>query len=479
MRKLVPLFFIATSLTFANSSVKSLDIFANKSFVNQALDNSKSTIELLGDVKLEDIKFFMPESCVLKSFDIDTKSFEDDKLSLEIEKQKDKISFKNNSIKALNSNISFLQNSNVTKAQDVNALEQSSNFIKKQILSDYNEIYEIENELKKDNEALEALIKKRTSSKYTKLNYDIDCNSEVLVNYPIYNLQKKSHYDISFDSKKSTLELKNLLFITQSSGEDLTNIDINLYTFNYINQLKPNRFVPEYLDVKENQDISYTKTVNEMQPLLMKSARVLKAPSYEYFEDTTKSFFKASNISLVSGKESEVILAKDIYKAEKSLEIDGYSMSEAFYKVDFESKKLYGITNANLYLDRTYIGKTTLNEIKKDKSSSIYFGTNRFIEINKELVKDMKEEPFFSINKIKTEKIWNYEIKNNSKNLQKIVLLERVPVSKHEDIKVKLIGKSKESKIEKDGKIYFEFELKPNETKNINFGYEIEKPTKK
>lgn len=88
MRKLVPLFFIATSLTFANSSVKSLDIFANKSFVNQALDNSKSTIELLGDVKLEDIKFFMPESCVLKSFDVDTKSFEDDKLSLEIEKTK-------------------------------------------------------------------------------------------------------------------------------------------------------------------------------------------------------------------------------------------------------------------------------------------------------------------------------------------------------------------------------------------------------
>ncbi len=232
------------------------------------------------------------------------------------------------------------------------------------------------------------------------------------------------------------------------------------------------------MDFAKKHD-AVTEAANGIKPMLMKATRVLKTPAYDYYEDTTKSFFKASNITLSSGKENKVLFAKDSYKASKSLEIDGYSMSQAFYKVDFKSKKLYGITNANLYLDGTYIGKTTLKEIQKNKESSIYFGANRFVDIKKELVKDMKEEPFFSINKTKTQKIWNYEIKNSSKQTQKIVLLERVLVSKHEDIKVKLIGKSKESKMEKNGKIYFEFDLNPNESKTVNFGYEIEKPTKK
>lgn len=88
----------------------------------------------------------------------------------------------------------------------------------------------------------------------------------------------------------------------------------------------------------------------------------------------------------------------------------------------------------------------------------------------------MKEEPFFSINKLKTEKIYSYEITNNSSKKFDVTLVERVPVSKHEDIKIELIGKSKYSVLENNGKIYYDLKLEPNETKTIEFGYSIEKP---
>lgn len=91
----------------------------------------------------------------------------------------------------------------------------------------------------------------------------------------------------------------------------------------------------------------------------------------------------------------------------------------------------------------------------------------------------MKEEPFFSMNKLKSAKVWEYKITNNHTKAQKISLVERVPVSKHEDIKVKLIGRTKHTLLNKNGKITFDFELKPNETKIIEFGYEVEKPNKK
>ncbi|WP_321314747.1 DUF4139 domain-containing protein [Halarcobacter sp.] len=479
MKIIIPLLLATTSLVFANNNIKSLDIFKNKSFVNQSLDSSKNSLNLLGVVRLEDIRFLMNSSCKVNSFDIEVKDYENDKLSTDIKSLEEKISKKQNSIKALNSNISFLQKSNISNLKELSLLEKTSTYITQQILKDYNKIYNLENEIKKDKALLQELNKKRTNSKYTKLDYDVDCKDKVVVNYPIYNLKKQALYDINYNTKGKNLELKNLLYITQFSGMDLKDIDINLYTYNYINQIKPNSFIPEYLDLEPKPEIAYEKALNDMQPAMAKTTRVFKAPTFTYLEENTKSFFKASHINLISGKENKVLFANDIYKADDILEIDGYSQSQAFFKVDFKSKKLYGISNANLYLDGTYVGKSNLNEIKKDKDSSIYFSTNRFIDVEKKLLKDLKEKPFFTINKIKTEKIWEYKITNNSSASQKIVLIERVPVSKHEDIIVKLIGKSKETKLEKNGKIYFEFNLEPNKTKKINFGYEIEKPNKK
>jgi uncharacterized protein (TIGR02231 family) len=469
---------------FASVDVKSIDIFTNKIFVNQKIDLTKTNTELLGQVRLEDIRFSLSDSCQVLNSNVKQLSFEDDSLSIKIEELKDKISNKNNSIKSLKSNISFLEKTSINSISSSKNLESTSSFIKKEILDNHNSIYKIEKELKKDAEALNKLNRKRANSKFTKLDYNIDCNknSEVLISYPIYNLLRSSFYDINYNSKNKNIDIKNSAFIRQSSGVDFKNIDINLYTYNFINQLKPNVFRAKYLDIAPTKSIMYSQQVMEMDAASMKKMSKIKAaprPSFAYVENATKSFFKASNVNLVSGKKTEVLFAKDNYEAKDSLEIDGYSQSQAFYKVDFKSKKLYGILNSKLYLDGTYIGRSGINEIKKDKKSAIFFGTNRFIDIKKELIKDMKEEPFFSMNKLKTQKVWKYTITNNHKKAQKITLLDRVPVSKHEDIKVKLIGKTKESKMDKNGKIYYNFELKPNEKKIIEFGYEIEKPAKK
>ena len=481
MKKLV-LFLAVTSSLFANIDIKSIDIFTNKTFVNQKIDLSKKSVELLGQVRLEDIRFNIDESCRINSSDINYQKFQNDDLSMNIELLREKINIKQNKIKALKSNISFLEKTSINNLSSSKALESTSTFLKKEILENYNSIYKLDKDLKKDNEELNKLLKKRVNSKFTKLDYNISCNKDVLITYPIYNLSRNGFYEINYDSKKRNIDIKNSSFITQSSGVDFKNIDINLYTYNYVYQLKPNIFRPQYLDIyKQRPPVAYSQAEVMMDNMAVKKMSRVNAPrpSFTYVESTTKSFFKASNINLASGKKTEVVFSKDKYKASDSLEIDGYSASQAFFKVDFKSKKLYGVLNSKLYLDGMYIGRSNIREIKKDKKSSIFFGTNRFIDIKKELVKDMKEEPFFSMNKLKTQKVWKYKITNNHTKTQKLTLLERVPVSKHEDIKVKLIGKTKETKLDKNGKIYFEFELKANESKELEFGYEIQKPADK
>ena len=484
MNKIFLLIIAISSSIFASTDIKSLDIFTNKTLVNQKIDISKNSVELLGQVRLEDIRFKLNSTCEVNSTELKNEKFRDDTLSLKIEDLQFKINSKENKMKALKSNIAFLERTSLTNISTTKSLKNTSSFIKNEIMENHNLIYQLQKDIKEKNEELKELIKKRTNTKFSKLTYDISCanKKDLMISYPIYNMQRNGFYEINYDSSKKDINIKNLSFITQSTGVDFKNIDIKLYTYNYTNQVVPNNFRPEYLDIYEEKAIQTYESAPMLDSISMKkSVRVntLIKPSFAYVEDSTKSFFKASNVNLVSGKKTEVVFAKDSYKATNSLEIDAYSSSQAFYKVDFKSKKLYGVLNAKLYLDGTYIGRTNLKEIKKDKKSSIYFGTNRFIDVKKELIRDIKEEPFFSLNKLKTQKEWNFKITNNQNKKQKIVLLERLPISKHEDIEVKLIGKTKETKVDKNGKIYFEFELKANETKEINFAYEILKPVKK
>ncbi len=131
--KLITFLLFSVACVFANANIKSLDIYLNKSFINQNLDLSKKSEKLLGEVRLEDLKFTLDESCKINSFNIETKNYENDKLSEDIEKLSQKINFEENQIKALKSEISFLEKNNLSNIEKVSMLQKSSAFVKKQI----------------------------------------------------------------------------------------------------------------------------------------------------------------------------------------------------------------------------------------------------------------------------------------------------------------------------------------------------------
>lgn len=472
MKRVLICLSIATSL-FANIDVIGLDIYKNGNFVKQKLDLKDKSTELLSNVSIEDIKFQLDNNCKVNSFDIEKKDFQNDELSKMISELEEKIALKENRIKALNSSNSFLEKSSLSSISNTKTLEESSSFVKKEILANYNEIYKIEGYIKEEKNELAELNKKRTAKNSSFLNYDISCNSDVFITYPIFELSKNGFFDINYDTKAKKIELKNSIYLTQTTGYDLKNIEVNFYTFNFNNQIKPIKFYPQYIDIQ--RPIAYDKAEVAMSAA-PRNLKMQAAPVSTYLENSTNSFFNVSNVNLTSGKKTEITLSLDKFNATDSIEIDGFSSSQAFYKVDFKSDKLLSTQGSKLFLDGVYIGRANFDEIKKDKESSIYFSTNRLIDVKKELLKDMKEEPFFSINKLKTEKIYSYEITNNSSKKFDVTLVERVPVSKHEDIKIELIGKSKYSVLENNGKIYYDLKLEPNETKTIEFGYSIEKP---
>lgn len=482
------LFFVSliglSSVLQAKVDIKSLDIYHNRTFINQKIDLSEKKVNLVNNARFEDIRFIINGTCSVNNASVKVnKDFFDD-MSEQIKSLQKDIAYKNSDIKSIENTISSLEGIKFEK--DAVSLENIKNIIsytKDEIGKNYNLLFDLKEELKNLNEKLNKLEKNRVPAKHTQLNYDISCdnNSSVYINYPMHYLDRRNSYEINANSKTETIDIINKAFITQRSGFDFENIDINFYTYNYNNQVVPRKFIPEYLDI-ENVIVSHAPVADaliERKIVLESSKAVKKMPVSSYHETQTKSFFKVSNVTLKNADATSINLSADNYNTTSTLEIDGYSSSNAFYKVEFKSDKLYNPSRTKLYLDSVFISEIFLNEIKKEKKSFVYFGEDRFIDVKKELIKEMKEKPFFSVNKLKTEKLWKYEITNNHNKEKTITLVERVPVSKHEDIKVKLISKTKYDRKDENGKISYDFVIKPNEKKVIEFGYEIEKPYKK
>ena len=476
---------ILSTGAFANINVKSLDIYKNKTFINQELNTSIHSVDLIGKVRFEDIRFVNNPNCKVSNISIISENYSNDSLSSKIKEYKQKIAFKTNEITSVKNVITNLSSIKFEKdAVNLKNIKEVSTYTQKEIETNYNKIYKLQEELTSLNQELAQLINKKNSNVYSKLNYDASCSgdSKLLVSYPTFNISKNSFYEVNVDSKEKKLEIKNKSFITQSSGYDFENIDINMYTYNYSNAVKPQTFKAEYLDIQEPilmKKAQADKVMMEAAPVKMMKTNLRTAPSFSYKETTTKAFFKASNIDLKSGIKNAVTFSKDKYKTKNKIEIDGYASSNAFYKVDFKSDKLYSSQNTKFYLDEVYVGQSYINQIKKDKESSLYLGIDSFIDVKKDLIKDMKEEPFFSMSKIKTEKLWKYTITNNSNEEKTITLIERIPLSKHEDIKVKLISNINYTKKEDNGKLSYDITLKPSSKTTLEFGYIIEKPYKK
>ena len=468
---------------FAKVDVKSLDIYKNRTFINQNLDTSKNSVDLLSNVQLNNIRFISEGKCEINDVLLVPNNTAKDKISKEIKNQKEKIAFKNNEIKAVSTSIKYLENIKFQNdAVNLKNIKGVFSYAQKEILANNNALYKLRLELNELNKRLNELTNKKRLNLYSKLTYKADCSksSSVYISYPISNISKNGFYEINANTKNKTIKIEDSSFILQNTGHDFKNIDINMYTYSYYNAINPAPFRAKYLDVyKARPTYAQADSMQMERSVKAKSAkRVMNAPrpSNSYNETATKAFFKASNINLISGNKTAVVFSNNKYKMNDKIEIDGYSSSQAFYKVDFKSDKLYSSQNAKLYLDGVFIGQKYLGQIKKDKKISLYFGVDSFIEIKKELIKDMKEEPFFSMSTIKTEKIWNYKITNKHKSKKTIVLVEKLPISKHEDIKVSLISKPTFSKKENKGKISYDLVLESKTNKEIQFGYIIEKP---
>ncbi len=128
--------------------------------------------------------------------------------------------------------------------------------------------------------------------------------------------------------------------------------------------------------------------------------------------------------------------------------------------------------NVKIYLNNVYMGESFINARQVEDTLNLSIGKDKDLAVER---KDMRT--YSSKNLIKTsdkvEREWLITVKNNKSKSVKITVEDQFPVSTEEDVKVVLIDNGGAEVDEKEGKLTWKLNLKPNEKKELKFSYSV------
>ncbi len=447
-----------------------VDIYSNASFITKSFQ-----IKSQGVISLK-----LPAQTNLENISIKTKNCNTSNLSLsnpkkfknqEIEKLTIKIEDLNNQITSLKEKNNLLKTLSL-KDKKGKEISTTLDYFSKNFMQDIRSISDLKIKLRAANERLKML-QNQKASQYKNLHISFTCRDKGImkVTYPEYNFRIRHFYDIKANSNTLQVQFIKKIKIIQKTGEDFENLDIYAHSNAYNQSVAPMPFYPKYLNFYPKKRVLMSKSM----PVAMENTAINAKSIYR--ENLTTSSFVALLVKIKNNQEKIVELDKQIKNIKFQNDIDGYGTSRAYLKAKFKSDRYYQSAQAYIYLDNNQVGTRRLPNIKKDAKVSLYFGKNQNIKIKKTLQRRFSESEFFGSKQINTQ-VWQYKISNVGKTMQKINLIERLPISQNEDIKVEPLFDTKKAKIDKKGKTIWSFNLAPSEIKTIKFGYKTTKPKK-
>jgi uncharacterized protein (TIGR02231 family) len=133
---------------------------------------------------------------------------------------------------------------------------------------------------------------------------------------------------------------------------------------------------------------------------------------------------------------------------------------------------------ATLYFENTFVGKSTLNVNQLSDTLTLSLGTDNSILVKREKRKDFTSRRVLGANKTETFSFL-ITIRNNKTTPVKITLQDQIPVSANSGITVEALELSGGKYNSQTGKIIWEYEIKPQETKQAILTYSVRYPKDK
>lgn len=127
---------------------------------------------------------------------------------------------------------------------------------------------------------------------------------------------------------------------------------------------------------------------------------------------------------------------------------------------------------ANVVFEGMYVGKTYVNANANEDELRLSLGKDQNISVTRTMINDKSGTKTLSSRKVQ-DFVYEISIRNNKRESISIIVEDQIPISSNTDIEITLADKGGATTDAEKGKLTWEINLKPNETKKIRFSYQV------
>jgi uncharacterized protein (TIGR02231 family) len=341
------------------------------------------------------------------------------------------------------------------------------------------------------------LYSRNTSEIVVSVSADAPTAVDLDVNYVVANAGWYPVYDLRATDTKSPVQLSYKANVQQATGEDWKNVKLKLSTANpNLSGLKPELYTwlldfyqpiaYESYKSRKMASMPAARGVAEdeakMNEVLMAAPAQTVADYVSTIQTTLNTEFdialpynvtSSSKPTLVDIKNHQV-KADYLYSVAPKLDQDAFLIARATGWEDFSL--LPG--EANLFFEGTFVGKTFIDPNNIKDTLAISLGRDKRIVVKREKLKDLTSRKFIGSSQ-KESYSWEISVRNTKAEAIKIMIEDQVPVSQNTQIEVTVLDVAGAKYTKDTGKLSWELNLQPNETRKLTYKFEVKYPKDK
>jgi uncharacterized protein (TIGR02231 family) len=346
--------------------------------------------------------------------------------------------------------------------------------------------------LKKQLVEQRGLYNQNTSEIVVTVSSRVATTASLEVSYVVSHAGWYPVYDLRATDTKSPIQLGYKANVFQQTGESWENVKLTLSTANpALGGQKPELYT-WYLDFAKPPVYKNAVRGAASQAPLRVSPSVMPESSAEsmeslsdYVSESQTSLNIAFEISLPysvssSAKPTMVDIrnyemkATYQYSVAPKLDRDAFLLAKAIGWEDFNL--LPG--EANVFFEGTFVGKTFINPDNVRDTLSVSLGRDKRIVVQREKRKDFTTQHTIGTSR-RDLYAWQISIRNTKNEPIKITIEDHVPVSQNSQIEVSVENNGRAKYSSETGKLIWEVSLEPNETRKLDYSYEVKYPKDK
>ena len=362
-------------------------------------------------------------------------------------------------------------------------------------------------ELEKQLEVLYASLKQtRSPSPQESFNLTVGIETagtgefELEVSYVVNRASWKPLYDIRVDSKSKSVNLGYLAQISQNTGEDWTNVNLTLSTAKPGSGTLPPKPHPWYIDILQPGMKRRRASRFASAPMAAKSR------SFEFEEDNFSGEIEELDNTII---EADVITAQVSQEGNVvtfnldgngNIPSDGAPHKTTIFQDDYPCSFSYiamprlvsfaylqakvknnpsGSTllpgKANIFRDNIFVGTSELENTVPGEEFKLNLGIDEGVKIERDLIEREVDKRFIG-NLRKITYGYKLQISNLLDTQAKLELIEQLPVSRNEQIKVRLNRTNPQIQLGEMGILQWNLTLAPQEKQEIYYQFTVEYP---